>query len=185
VLAGDDDAFVMKLDPAGSARLYSSFLGGANRDYAWNVEVDGNGTAYVCGVTNSSNFPTVNPFQTNVGGSYDYFVSRVTEPLPQSGRVVAPKKVNFGAVRVGKARTKKFKLRNTGTTPLSGIVGLATGGVTVTSGGGTYVIPPRGSRNITLRFAPAVRGALQGSLAISSTDPDRPMIYVPLVGKAK
>jgi len=182
---GDDDAFVMKLNPLGSTRLYSSFLGGTNEEFAWNVEVDGNGTAYICGLTNSANFPTVNPAQAAHGGSYDYFVSRVTEPLPQSGRAVAPKKVNFGSVRVGATRTKKLKLRNTGTTPLSGIVGLASGGVTVTSGGGAYLLPPKGSLTIHLRYAPAARGTLQGVIPISTTDPGQPMIYLPLTGKGK
>jgi len=184
-LGGGDDAFIIKLDPAGSTRLYSSYLGGAADEFAWNVEVDGNGTAYLCGLTNSPNFPMVNAAQQAIAGAEDYFVSRVKHALPQSGRAVAAKKLSFGSVRVGTTRTKKLKLRNSGTTPLSGIIGLASGGVAVTSGGGAYTIPPKGSRIISLSYAPGAPAALQAILPISTTDPAHPMINVSLIGKAK
>jgi hypothetical protein len=55
------DAFVAKLNPAGSALLYSTYLGGSGNDYGEGVALDVAGNAYVTGWTGSANFPTVNP----------------------------------------------------------------------------------------------------------------------------
>jgi hypothetical protein len=52
------DAFVAKLDPAGSALVYSTYLGGSLADDASDLVVDAAGHAYVAGTTNSGNFPT-------------------------------------------------------------------------------------------------------------------------------
>ena len=66
---GEDDAFVTKIDPTGSALIYSTYLGGKGSDVAQGVAIDSSGNAYVTGSTNSNNFPTVNPLQSAIGGS--------------------------------------------------------------------------------------------------------------------
>jgi hypothetical protein len=73
----DFDAFVTKLNPSGSALVYSTHLGGSGDDYGWGIGVDGVGNAYVTGRTSSSDFPTKNPFQSALGGGYDAFVSKL------------------------------------------------------------------------------------------------------------
>jgi hypothetical protein len=60
---GNGDAFVSKLNPSGSALVYSTYLGGSNTDVAYGIAVDSSGDAYVTGQTFSTNFPTVNPLQ--------------------------------------------------------------------------------------------------------------------------
>jgi hypothetical protein len=62
------DAFVVKLNPAGSALIYSSYLGGNGQDFGGGIAVDGEGNAYVVGFTLSIDFPTMNPLQPNCGG---------------------------------------------------------------------------------------------------------------------
>jgi hypothetical protein len=52
------DAFVVKLDPAGSALAYSTLLGGGSADYGGGITIDGPGSAYVTGNTASTDFPT-------------------------------------------------------------------------------------------------------------------------------
>ena len=75
---GHDDAFVTKLDPTGSALIYSTYLGGSNYDEAHGIAVDASGNAYVTGTTYSSNFPTVaGSFQVTLGGYADAFVSKL------------------------------------------------------------------------------------------------------------
>jgi len=57
-------AFVTKLNPSGSALVYSTFLGGGSLDYASQIRVDAEGDAYVLGATDSSDFPlTPNAYQ--------------------------------------------------------------------------------------------------------------------------
>ena len=74
---GSGDAFLAKLNPTGSALVYSTFLGGLGMDYGTAVAVDLVGGAYIVGVTFSSDFPTVNPFQAAKGAQQDAFVARI------------------------------------------------------------------------------------------------------------
>ncbi|MGO9228462.1 MAG: SBBP repeat-containing protein [Bryobacteraceae bacterium] len=61
------NAFVTKLNPTGTALVYSTYLGGSNfeGDAALGIAVDGSGDAYIAGNTNSADFPvTSGAFQT-------------------------------------------------------------------------------------------------------------------------
>jgi hypothetical protein len=65
---GDFDAFVAKLDPTGTALVYSTYLGGNGFDRATGIALDGSGNAYVTGTTSSNNFPiTTGALQTSFG----------------------------------------------------------------------------------------------------------------------
>ncbi|MFL5242523.1 MAG: SBBP repeat-containing protein [Gemmataceae bacterium] len=76
---GGGDAFVTKLNSAGTALTYSTYLGGASGiDTAKAIAVDANGYAYITGATASTNFPTTNAlYSTNAGGANDTFVTRL------------------------------------------------------------------------------------------------------------
>jgi hypothetical protein len=76
--AGDYDAFVTKLGP-GSARLYSTYLGGSGADGAAGIALDALGNIYVAGFTASADFPTAGtPSQAAyAGGYYDAFVTKL------------------------------------------------------------------------------------------------------------
>ncbi|MGH9833016.1 MAG: SBBP repeat-containing protein [Blastocatellia bacterium] len=63
------DAFVTKLNPAGSALVYSTFVGGNDNDVGNAIAVDVAGQAHITGVTNSFNYPTANAFQPRKGGA--------------------------------------------------------------------------------------------------------------------
>jgi hypothetical protein len=72
------DAFVSKVNSAGSALLYSTYLGGAGFDGGLGIAVDAAGNAYMTGATSSSNFPsTPGSFQTTYGGNGDAFVTKL------------------------------------------------------------------------------------------------------------
>jgi len=58
VLHGGTDAFVAKLNPAGTALIYCTYLGGAGQDGASDLAVDADGYAHVTGTATSSDFPT-------------------------------------------------------------------------------------------------------------------------------
>jgi hypothetical protein len=57
VPAGDTDIFVTKWNAAGSGILYSTYIGGSNRDVPLSIAVDAAGNAYISGFTYSANFP--------------------------------------------------------------------------------------------------------------------------------
>jgi hypothetical protein len=71
------DVFIAKLNSAGNAMLYSTYLGGSADDRARGIAVDGSGNTYVTGFTHSSNFPTVNPYGWSLNGSCDVFVAKL------------------------------------------------------------------------------------------------------------
>jgi len=72
------EAFVTKLDPAGSTLVYSTYLGGSGDDRGRGIAVDSQGNAYVTGATLSTDFPTtVGAFQTASRGSAESFVTKL------------------------------------------------------------------------------------------------------------
>jgi hypothetical protein len=62
-LFGPGDAYVSKLSADGTALVYSTYLGGSGFDQGIGIAVDSSGNAYVTGLTDSLDFPTVNPLQ--------------------------------------------------------------------------------------------------------------------------
>ena len=73
---GGSSAFVTKLDAAGSALVYSTYLGGSKSDEGRGIAVDAAGNAYVTGVTRSNDFPRVNALQGRRGEA-DAFVTKI------------------------------------------------------------------------------------------------------------
>ena len=79
--AGDCDAFLAKLDPAG-ALAYLSYFGGDGSDTAMGVAAGQGGDVYVAGWTLSSNFPLLNAQQTINAGNYGAFVAKLNLGAP-------------------------------------------------------------------------------------------------------
>jgi hypothetical protein len=76
--SGGSDAFVFELNPAGSALLYSFYLGGKGNDVGHGLGLDAGGNAYVIGQTISTDFPVSNALQpTFAGGPKDVFVTKI------------------------------------------------------------------------------------------------------------
>jgi beta-propeller repeat-containing protein len=81
------DAFVTKLNPLGSALDYSTFLGGGPSDSPYGtgsdqssgIALDGDGSVYVSGRTDSPGFPTTaGAFDTSYNGAGDGYVTKLT-----------------------------------------------------------------------------------------------------------
>lgn len=75
--SGSKDAYVTKFNAAGTAVLYSTYLGGTSADTGNAITVDGAGHAYVAGQTLSSGFPVTNAFQFLYGGTQDGFLTKL------------------------------------------------------------------------------------------------------------
>ena len=76
-LKGAEDIFVTKISPNGSAKLYSTYLGGGGPDEGRGIAVDVQGNAYITGSAGSIDFPTKNAIQDTPGGSGDAFVAKL------------------------------------------------------------------------------------------------------------
>jgi hypothetical protein len=76
--AGNGDAFVSKFNPAGSALIYSTYLGGSGGEWAYGIGVDSSGRAWVSGYTGSLDFPVANALQPVYSGATDVFVAQLS-----------------------------------------------------------------------------------------------------------
>lgn len=86
---GNTDAFITKIDPTGTSLIYSTYLGGAGKEYGNGIAVDAAGNAYVVGQTFSSNFPvTPGVFQESCSSSCTNADAFVTELDPSGSSLV-------------------------------------------------------------------------------------------------
>ena len=76
-LKGTLDAFVTKLNTAGSGLVYSTYLGGTGLDEGHSIAVNSSGQAFVVGNTNSTDFPVKNAIDSTYNGGLDVFVARL------------------------------------------------------------------------------------------------------------
>ena len=136
-LAGLADAFVAKLDPAGSTLVYSTYLGGSGGETGYSIATDSAGDAYVAGFTSSDDYPvTASAFQTTFkggppGAPYDVYVTKLN--------------------RTGTGLVYSTYLGGTGTdtAPALTVDSLGSAYVTGTTGSSDFPVTP-GSFNTTL-----------------------------------
>jgi hypothetical protein len=81
---GCSDAFVTKINPSGSALVYSTYLGGHAEDSGIGITVDSSGHAYVIGYTDGNDFPTKYPLQ-----AYSYLQDAFVTKLNPEGSALA------------------------------------------------------------------------------------------------
>ncbi|HQU83169.1 MAG TPA: SBBP repeat-containing protein [Pyrinomonadaceae bacterium] len=77
---GSSDVFVTKINAAGSALSFSTFLGDSSADVGFGIAIDSAGNAFVTGQTQSQTFPTTvgafNETHNGVFGTIDVFVTK-------------------------------------------------------------------------------------------------------------
>jgi hypothetical protein len=99
--SGDKDCFFTKYDATGS-QIFSTFIGGAGDDRGESIALGSDGDFYITGSTQSSDFPSVNAFNSTYSGERDVFILRLNSdgdtllystyvggPNAESGRVIA------------------------------------------------------------------------------------------------
>ncbi len=76
--SGGDDTFVAKVNPTGSALVYSTYVGGTQEEFPTKIAVDLSGNAIVYGNTSSADFPTTpGVFDTTQNGAFDGFLFKL------------------------------------------------------------------------------------------------------------
>lgn len=80
---GKFDAFVLKMNPGGTALTYATYLGGGGNEGGYGIAVDGSGNAYVTGYTDSPDFPKRKPLRNSSRrdsrGFRDAFVTKIAD----------------------------------------------------------------------------------------------------------
>jgi hypothetical protein len=185
--AGGVDAFVAKLNPAGSKLLFSTYLGSSGDESGTGIAVHQSGTGldiFVSGPTFSTDFPTTSrAFQRDFrGGTSDYFVARIS-PAEVPGVSPIPSNLAFGDVQIGTTSTPlNVTLRNVGTkslvlqsisvSPLSQFDRTNTCPQTLEAGE---------SCTVSVTLTPTKIGVIIGTLSITDNASDSPQ-KVSLVG---
>ncbi len=83
------NAFISKLNPAGTALVYSTYIGGSLNTRANSISIDGAGNAYITGSTFATNFPTTpGVFQAASKANASGFTAFVTKLNVQGSALV-------------------------------------------------------------------------------------------------
>jgi Beta-propeller repeat len=117
------DAFVTKVDPMRAEQLvYSTVLGGSGRESGFAIVLDQQGNAWVTGVTESSDFPTVSPIQPQGAGGENAFLAKISDGDGSPARPVVTSGVSLNpqsaAYSVGQEIIAGFTLTNRGGRPI-------------------------------------------------------------------
>ncbi len=115
-LKGPKDAFVARLDTLGttaSTSQFVTFLGGSGVDTGTGIAIDTDSNTYVTGETESSDFPTVSPFQAGLKGTQDVFASKLGPNLNFGITVSAP---TSNSINAGNQIAFNYQVTNTGDT---------------------------------------------------------------------
>jgi Beta-propeller repeat len=83
-----DDALIVKLNAAGDAIPYYTYLGGNGNDIGTGIAVDNAGNILVTGYTYAANFPTQNALQPNKRGADNFTDAFVTKFNPQGSALL-------------------------------------------------------------------------------------------------
>lgn len=76
-LAGNNDAFITKLNPMGNSIVYSTYLGGSMYDCGYGIALDVSRNVYITGVTCSYDFPITSAIYKNIAGNDDAFIAKL------------------------------------------------------------------------------------------------------------
>lgn len=79
--------------------------------------------------------------------------------------------IAFGAVPLGRFQDRALRISNSGNVDLVGSVALADEHFVVTSGGGDFVIPPEGSWDVEVRYAPKDTGNHRAEIELGNGCP--------------
>lgn len=164
--AGAMDVFVAKLNPAGSALIYSTYLGGTGNETSSGIAADRAGNSYVIGYSDAADFPTTaNVLQPTSHGGLEAFVVKIL-----SGPAVALSsgEVDFGGQIIATTSSAKtVTLTNSGGDPLT-VSSVSISGEFAQTSDCVKTIAVGENCTLNTTFSPTETGARDGIITIST-----------------
>jgi hypothetical protein len=152
---GLSDAFAAKLNPEGSALVYSTFLGGSLYDEGRGIALNGNGDAFAIGSTSSDNFPTANPLQVSNGGGLNNHDDAFVVKIGATGLTTTLSSLTLNPTSVTGGATSQGTVTLSGAAPSGGAVVML-----ASSNGAIASVPP----SVTV-----AAGATSASFTVTTT----------------
>ena len=166
---GDVDMFVTQLNAAGSSILFSTFFGGSGNDEPGAMAMDAAGDLYVAGISQSTNFPTLNPFQPAKSTNRDSVVARIRTIVPSMSMdksALIFSAVSAGGILSGSTTPQVVRLTQAGSGTVTWTATPSASWLAVSPASGS------GSATLTISLVPGAippPGAYTGTIALAFT----------------
>lgn len=167
---GATDVFVLRLNPAGSTILQSTYLGGTSTDTLFGLFVNNQGVVYLAGETASVNFPvSANGLQrTTGGGPSDAFVAVIDSSAAANPFTLSTERLTFTAVPGAAIPAQSFAIRVTTGTPTWTVES------TTAAGGAWLLATPRSGTgaatvDVTAATTGLAVGTYNGTIVVTNT----------------
>lgn len=176
------DAFVTKINSTGSARLFSTLLGGNADDQIFGIAKDSNGALYVAGTTTSTEFKA-GAIQGANGGGSDAFVTKLAsvidlsvtmsdspDPVSINNNVTYTATITNGEANVTGVTLTDPLPANTNYISASSSQGTCSGTSTVTCNIGSMAAGA--SVTVTITLTPSVEGSISNRVDVAAAESD-------------
>lgn len=175
-----DTSFVAELNTSGSSLVYSSYLGGGHSNGADDegaaIAVDPLGNAYVVGMTDSFDFPVVDPFQSTMVGpdfNSDAFLAKIGPGNADNVFLYPPVRTFADQPVNSTSAPMSIDVRNMGSVELTVSSIAVTGDFSETNDCGSGVAAG-GICNVNVSFAPTGAGTRTGLMILTDSAPGSP-----------
>lgn len=164
---GDYDVFISILNASGNF-LTAIQLGGSSTDYGESIAVDPDGNVYTTGIFNgTADFdPGTGVYDLTSYGNNDIFISKLEVVIIPSAIISLTGDLSFGNVQIGNTSQLNFTISNIGSEDL--IVSSISYPSPVFTGNWSGTIPPSGSQEVTVTFAPTEEITYSGDVSVYS-----------------
>jgi hypothetical protein len=179
---GNYDSFVTELNPAGSALVFSTYVGGNNFDSFNAIALDSAGDIFVGGRTqgNSSSYPaTAGAFQTkhtSNGGLFNAVIGKIS-PANAVGLALGPASLIFGNQVINTTSpAQTMVVLAAGSQPLTVSSIVPSAGFSQTNNCGSTV-SAGGTCTVSVTFTPTTNGTVNGTLTMTDNGPNSPQSF--------
>jgi hypothetical protein len=177
-----------------------TWVDGSDNELSFEIQRKTTGDWTDSGFTDANHTTWTDSFDVHGATQYSYRVmafgtegysdpsntAQVTTPAAAKGKISYAKSVKFPDTKVGKTRSKTLVVKNASATEkLRFQVVSFSEPFSIDDDGTPVLLPPNGTRTLTLGFAPFTKGKRTAHLTLTTSDPANPNVSITVTGKGK